>query len=164
MGTMKYEKPTQKELHSDDVKIEKGEQILPAAPAQDGTLFVDQTLDHEPVMDPKSLDQEAFMQEMVEIQMSDAMDENDPQWVEVTVNGKYVRIPRGGCMRIPRTHVAVLAQAKQLRVLQDKVTNPDGAAGFRERVVVKLSYPFSVTHDPNPKGPAWLRQLLQNPA
>jgi hypothetical protein len=161
---MKYEKATRKAIHSEEVPIVNGEQLVPAAPGADGTLHIDQTIDVEPTMDPDRIDLEAFMKEPIEIQMSDAMDENDPKFAEVTVNGRYIKIPRGEIMRVPRSHVAVLAQAKQMRVIQDKVTNPDGSSGFRERVVMKLTYPFSVLHDPNPKGAAWLRQLLQNPS
>jgi hypothetical protein len=68
-------------------------------------------------------------------------------------------------VKLRRYHVAVLANAKQSRVRQRKIVQPDGSMGFQEENVLALSYPFQVMHDPNPKqGAPWLRQLLSTPA
>jgi hypothetical protein len=91
--------------------------------------------------------------------------ENDPAFVEINVNGDYKLVVRGNEAKLRRYHVAVLANAKQSRLRQRKIVNPDGSMGFQEENVLSLTYPFQVMHDPRPKlGAPWLRQLLQTPA
>lgn len=115
------------------------------------------------VMDNKALDYEKFMAEEMMIHMYDPPNEDAHQFAEVTVNGDHRILPCGQEAKVRRYHVAVLANAKAMRIVQKPITNSDGSKGFREDAVLKLMYPFSVTHDPNPKGGPWLRQLLQNP-
>jgi hypothetical protein len=119
----------------------------------------------EPFADNDRFEQEKFMREPVEIHVHEAPDENAPQFVEVTVNGDYRLLHRGATAIVPRSHVGVLCDAKEGRLEQQKVTNNDGSMGYKERVVTKLTYPFSVIHDPSgAKGAAWLRQKLNSPA
>lgn len=119
----------------------------------------------EPVYNTKQLDDEAFMQQPVEIHMHDAPDENEPQVVEVTVNGVYKAIVRGNSNTIPRSHVEALCNAKQQRVQQKKIVSADGSMGFQEQVVTRLAYPFSVIHDPaGRKGADWLKSKLTSSA
>lgn len=120
-------------------------------------------LDTMPYIDPDKMNMERFMAEKLLIHVHDAPHEDDPQFVEVTVNGIYECIPRGETKEISRAHVAVLAAAKQMRVEQKKIVNSDGSAGYAERAVLRLSYPFSVMHDPNPRGPAWIKKIMTNP-
>lgn len=111
------------------------------------------------------LETEKFMADMLEVQLMEAGDENENQWVEVKVNGLGYTARRGDCIAMRRSHVAVLAGAKDLRLKQIKVVAEDGSMGYQERMVAKLVYPFSIVHDPaGRKGADWLRQLLQNRA
>lgn len=120
--------------------------------------------DNEKVYRTDQLDEEAFMRDELEVQFAEPQSENDPAFVEVTVNGDYRLCMRGDTVKLRRYHVAVLAQAKQSRVRQKKVVNPDGSMGFVEENVLALSYPFQVVHDPNPKmGGPWLRKMISNP-
>ncbi len=121
-------------------------------------------VDGDAVVDAKRFDLEAFMQDVLDVHFHDPSDENEPQFAEVTVNGEYRCCLRGHPAKLKRMHVAVLANAKQLRVQQKKVVNGDGSMGFVEQPVMKLTYPFSVLHDPSPRGAAWITQLLRNPA
>lgn len=115
----------------------------------------------EPVYSTKQLDDEAFMQQPVEIHMHDAPDENEQQVVEVTVNGVYRMIPRGTTTTIPRMHVGALCDAKQQRVQQKRIVGSDGSMAYQEQVVTRLTYPFSVVHDPaGRKGADWLKSKL----
>lgn len=155
-------------VDSTNVDIVGADQALPQAGAtpsvaKDGLLGAGGIeIDTEKVVDPKVFDLEKFMAEPVEITMSDAQDENEAQVVEITVNGRYIAIPRGATVTIPRSHLAVLAQAKAMRVKQKKVTHSDGSMGYQETASLHLMYPFQVMHDPNPRrGAPWLRQLLQ---
>lgn len=123
-------------------------------------------LDTEPVYSTEKLDTEKFLREELDVIFNEPGNENDPGFVEVNVNGDYrLALRNGEPFKLRRYHVAVIAQAKQSRVRQTKIVNPDGSMGFREDVVLSLTYPFSVVHDPNPKqGGPWLRQLLANPS
>lgn len=122
-------------------------------------------IDTDRVLKVDDLDNEQFMRDELEVMFSEPMSENEPGFVECTVNGDYVMAVRGYTTKLRRYHVAVLAQAKIARVKQKKIVNPDGSMGFQEEVVLSLVYPFQVMNDPRPaKGVPWLRQLLQTPA
>jgi hypothetical protein len=111
---------------------------------------------------PAELSQEQFLAQELEVQISDSGSEDDNQYAEVTVNGLHRIIKRGESGLLPRSHVAVLADAKELRLKQTKIVNPDGSMGYEERMVSKLTYPFTVIHDPaGRRGAEWLRAKLQ---
>lgn len=150
----------QRGLSSEDVKIDK--EVTPAAEA---SAPGGHEIDTDRVIRTEQLDEEAFMRDEIEIILMEPSNENDPQFAEVNVNGDYRLLLRNGePQRVRRYHVAVLAQAKQSRVRQKKVVQPDGSMGFQEDNVLSLAYPFSVYHDPNPKhGAPWLRKMLSNP-
>ena len=122
-------------------------------------------VDTDRVISTEQLDNEAFMRDEMEIILMEPNNENEAQFCEVNVNGDYRLLLRNGeIQKLRRYHVAVLAQAKQSRVRQKKIVQPDGSMGFQEENVLSLTYPFSVAHDPNPKqGAPWLRQMLANP-
>lgn len=123
------------------------------------------SIDTDRVIRTDELDFESFMRDELEVFLNEATNENDPGFIEINVNGDYRLVVRGDTAKLRRYHVAVLAQAKQSRVRQRKVVNPDGSMGFVEENVLSLTYPFSVTNDPNPrKGGPWLKQMLSNPA
>jgi hypothetical protein len=122
-------------------------------------------IDTDLVVSTDQLDRERFMQDVLEIHLAEPASESDAGFAEVTVNGKYMLFVRGNTHQAPRTHVAVLAQAKAMRITQKKVVNADGSMGYEERAQLHLMYPFQVLHDPNPRlGSPWLKKLLQNPA
>lgn len=73
-------------------------------------------------------------------------------------------LARGGTYQLKRYHVAALATAKTGRVNQRKLIAPDGSQSYVETEVLSIAYPFTVIHDPNPRGPTWLRQLLKQAA
>lgn len=146
-------------VSSEDVEIIN--KVQPAAQATKGG----HEIDTDPVISTDALDQEAFMRDELEIILMEPQNENDAQFCEVNVNGDYRLLMRNGePQKLRRYHVAVLAQAKQSRVRQKKIVNQDGSMGFQEENVLSLTYPFSVSHEPNPKhGAPWLRKMLSNP-
>ncbi len=149
-------------VDSNDVSIVGNDTAITAQTlAADGGIEIDT----DRVLRTDDLEKVRFMQDELEVIFSEPQSENDPRVVEVNVNGHYVMAVRDNTpVKLKRYHVAVLAQAKQMRVRQEKVVNPDGSQGYVERAVLSLSYPFSVLFDPNPvKGAPWLRQLLSNP-
>lgn len=150
----------QRTLSSEDVKIEKD-----VTPAAEAAAPGGHEIDTDRVIRTDALDQEAFMRDELEIILMEPGNEHEPQFAEVNVNGDYRLLMRNGePQKLRRYHVAVLAQAKQSRVRQKKIVQPDGSMGFSEENVLSLTYPFSVSHDPNPKqGAPWLRKMLSNP-
>lgn len=109
----------------------------------------------------KLFEDERFMAERIEVMLADPGNEDEHQFAEITVNGERVCIRRGETGIMKRCHLAVLAGAKTQRLVQTKITNPDGSMGYQEKFVLRPIYPFQVVNDPNPKGALWLRQLLQ---
>ena len=146
-------------ISSDDVDIVN--KVQPAADAGKGA----HEIDTDRVISTSALDEESFMRDELEIILMEPGNENEAQFCEVNVNGDYRLLMRNGePQRLRRYHVAVLAQAKQSRVRQKKIVNHDGSMGFQEDNVLSLTYPFQVSHDPNPKqGAPWLRKMLANP-
>lgn len=152
-----------KELNSDDVAIVGGDKEFSITRGDAIDAFTPGDIDTSPVIRTDAIEMEKFLHEMVTVHITEPATENEPKYAEVTVNGDRRVMVRGGEYRIPRKHVAVLAQAKSHRVTQQKVSNQDGSQSFVEKLVPYLSYPFSVIEDPNPNGRAWLKQLLANP-
>lgn len=154
-------------VDSNNVDIVGGTQTVDIANAIDTGIALSDAagieIDTSPVYDTKALDLEHFMRDIVEVHLHDAPSEDDPQFAEISVNGDKVVALRGESCKMRRYHLAQLAQAKQLRLVQTKTVQPDGSMGYAEKAVMRLSYPFSVTHDPSPKGGAWLKQMLGNP-
>lgn len=151
---------TRHEISSDDVAIVNAVESVEQAKNASGI-----EIDTDKVFSSEQLDNEAFMRDELHVFLADSQNENDPSVVEITVNGDYKVAVRGNEVKLRRYHVAVLAQAKQSRLRQRKVIQPDGSMGFFEENVLSLTYPFSVLMDPRPKlGAPWLKQMLSNPA
>lgn len=147
-------------VNSENVDIVNASQSIEDAKSARGI-----EIDTDRVISTDAIDQEDFMRDELLILLSEPANENDPAFVEVNVNGDYRLAVRGNEVKLRRYHVAVLANAKQSRLRQRKIVNPDGSMGFAEENVLSLTYPFQVLHDPRPKqGAPWLRQLLQTPA
>jgi hypothetical protein len=110
-------------------------------------------------------DNEKFMAEDLEVMLPEPGNDNEPNFVEVAVNGDYRCHPRdGNTHTFKRYHIGVLAAAKQGRVRQKKITLADGSMGFQDEVVLALTYPFQVVSDPSGRrGVEWLKAALRNP-
>jgi hypothetical protein len=153
-----------KEISSDSVEIQNSVEPIDTKAIASGKASKGIEIDTESVLSTAKLDEEVFMRDELEVFVNESTNENDPAFVELNVNGDYRLIMRGDTVNLRRYHVAVLAQAKQSRVRQRKIMNPDGSMGFSEDNVLSLTYPFSVTSDPRGKvGGDWLKQQLANP-
>lgn len=83
-------------------------------------------------MSKDALDAEAFYAQEVEVAFTEPIDENEPQFVECTVNGHYVCARRdGNPIKMRRYHLEVIARAKQGRLRQKKIVNSDGSMGYQ---------------------------------
>ena len=103
---------------------------------------------------------EAFMNEPVEVFLYEPMREGEEHIVATWVNGVSQYIIRGRPQTIKRKYVEVLARARKVHVSAKGFKTPDGDAKNQISIVSGLQYPFNVLSDPNPKGPAWLKQIL----
>lgn len=112
------------------------------------------------VLSNDALEAEAFMREMVNITVHDSTSDIEEPLVRVLVNGVSQFIRRGYPQDVRRCYVERLARMKPTSYSQT-LDERNGEAEFnRLRSHHALRYPFSVNHDPNPKGAAWLRNIL----
>ncbi len=107
-----------------------------------------------------------FMEEPLEIMLHESIDPNAEQFIFCAVNGegagphKMPWLPRGVPVTVKRKHVERLARAKPISLSTFDTTDATGALAKGIRSRRALAYPFSVIHDQNPKGPAWLKGVL----
>ena len=134
-----------------DVKLIAGEIILP--PPVD-------LLEEDFSMD--TIELEAFMNEVVVIYMHPMTDQGQLQIETVTVNGRPQPIQRGAQQAIRRKYVAALANAVQEHYTQTRDPRELDQSQFHAHV--GHSYPFQMIRDDNPRGRAWLQNLLQRPS
>lgn len=107
--------------------------------------------------------QESFMNEPVTIRIHATTDENQAPHVIVNCNGVNQPIMRGVATEIKRKYVEILARMKETRYTQ--VTKNPSAPDVTEMVARHgLAYPFELVEDKNPKGKAWLDNVLAEPA
>ena len=104
---------------------------------------------------------EAFMNEMVTVEIADTTDENLASSFLLNVNGRNLPMVRGVPLQIRRLYLEVLARCKETKYRQeidpihlDKTTMVPRTA---------YAYPFQVTAD-SPKGRAWLKAVMAEPA
>lgn len=163
-------------LNSDDVKIEQKAPIIQAAaldigaeePARDGEV-----VRADPAVMKQTASDLAFMEEPVMIVLQPSNEKNAPTHYPVWVNGKGAEVfqrgrwetitylPVGQPLTTKRKYVAVLAGAK----FDNIETHHDqpGAEIINNRIVRRTSAvtSFSVLEDKNPKGGAWLAELIR---
>lgn len=120
-------------------------------------------LDTVPHASKQALELEKFMAEVVSVHLHEPYNENEPYFVECSVNGDYFCSERGREVKMKRYHLAALAHAKSARVGQKRLVSSDGSVGFQETTTLAPSYGFAVMHDPNPNGPRWLKTMMSNP-
>lgn len=106
---------------------------------------------------------EVFMNEHVTIMVHSTTDENQPPQVIVNCNGMNQPIIRGYPTTIKRKYVEILARMKETKYNQ--VTRNPAAPDQIEMVARHgLSYPFDLVEDKNPRGRAWLTNVMAEPA
>jgi hypothetical protein len=106
---------------------------------------------------------EAFMNELVTVMVHSTTDENQPPQVIVNCNGMNQPIMRGYPTKVRRKYVEILARMKETKYSQ--VTRNPSAPDQIDLVARHgLSYPFDLVDDANPRGRAWLQNVLAEPA
>ena len=87
-------------------------------------------------------------------------DQNAEQVFELFNNGRREVFTRGETKTVARKFVEILATRKPTTYTQKKKRDEDGIMHEVQVPTTALRYPFSVLHDPNPKGADWLRYTL----
>lgn len=106
---------------------------------------------------------EAFMNEMVEVLVHSSTDENQAPHVIVNCNGTNQPIIRGVPTTIRRKYLEILARMKETKYSQ--VTRNPAAPDQIDMIARHgLAYPFELLSDANPRGRAWLQNVLAEPA
>jgi hypothetical protein len=119
---------------------------------------------HTDGVDTSYADALAFMEEKVTVMLHEDTDPNAENPVQVACNGINQFFFRGQPQDVKRKYVEILARAKRTRVATPEVTDGSGARTNAIRQSSSIRYPFQVVFDPNPKGPAWLKAVMQEPA
>ena len=105
---------------------------------------------------------EAFMNEPVTVVVMSSGDDNELSLVQVGVNGVNQFFKRDTPQTVKRKYVERLARCKKTdfnQTLDDRMGEAMDVLQRRH----SLRFPFSVIQDSNPKGSAWLRQILAEP-
>jgi len=108
----------------------------------------------------KVLEQEKFMEEILDVYVHSSSNENDPPHGIVNCNGINQPFFRGEVTPMRRKYVEILARMKETKYSQPAQNMMNPEAG---NVVIPRTmnvYPFQVNKDPNPLGPAWLQHIL----
>lgn len=105
----------------------------------------------------------AFNEEIIEVMVHESTDENAENPIFTSCNGVPQYFYRGLPQQVRRKYVAILASCKEHNITTPEYTQNDGSRATAIRRTSSLKYPFSVIHDPNPRGPDWLRSLLKAP-
>jgi hypothetical protein len=128
-------------------------------------------IDDEPVIETvaesrdfsKLAADEAFMNELVTVMVHATTDENQPNHVVVNCNGMNQPLIRGVPTTVKRKYVEILARMKETKYTQ--VTRNASAPDQIDMVARHgLSYPFDLVEDNNPRGRAWLQNVLAEQA
>lgn len=108
----------------------------------------------------KLAEDEAFMNEEMEVVVHTSTDENAPSHVLIGVNGTNQLFIRGLITRCRRKYVEVLGRCWETKYSQPQrdMGNPESGNGVNGRSA--HAYPFTVTKDVNPKGNFWLSKIL----
>lgn len=123
----------------------------------------DQTIEIPTKEFNKAVEEEAFMNEIVTVEVSETTNENEPPSFVLSVNGITQPVFRGVPTQMRRMFVEVLARCKETKYNQ-RTRNPNEPDKIELVSRTALAYPFQVLEDPNPKGRAWLRAVLQEAA
>jgi len=106
---------------------------------------------------------EKFMNEILVIMVFEDNRDGALRIISPTVNQKRQPILRGAKQKVRRKYVEALARSVFTSFDQRK-EDPFDPSSLVMVPTTRQSYPFTVIHDPNPNGAAWLEGILQQKA
>ncbi len=158
------------ELHTDSVKIDQFDDLVGDAALKDreNIVIADKPLNKD------YLDELAFNEEPVTIRLEPSTDKNAATWFPIWVNGKGAEVfindkwvafgylPVAVPLVVKRKYVEVILRAKIDNVTTEVLETKTDAANDRENRVKRFTtavHSFSILHDKNPLGNAWLNEI-----
>lgn len=102
----------------------------------------------------------AFMEEEMTILVHDSTNPTDEPIPYVLNGGQRQAFARGQEQKVKRKYVEVLARMKRQSFTQERYKDSQGIDAIRNIPHSALVFPFSVIHDPNPRGRDWLKAIL----
>lgn len=104
-----------------------------------------------------------FMHEKVKIRIAENNSEHADFSFFVAVNGQKEFFHEGETKTVERKFVEGLARLKKVTYRTVKKKEDDGEDFYEYIPRTGLRHPFTVLHDPNRRGPAWLDAVLLEP-
>jgi len=108
----------------------------------------------------KNIPLENFMNDVLTIIVHPAADEGSLDVITPNVNSLNQPIIRGVESPVKRKYVEALARCRTTKYTQ-KVMDPGRPESIQMQPRTIVTYPFSVIHDPDPNGPAWLKAIME---
>lgn len=118
-------------------------------------------------------DELAFMADWITIRLEASGAENAPDtfavWVngrgaEVMMNGRpviWTHLPVGPEITVRRSVVEIIARSKTMRVQTDHTGEPFRQLANKTNRNIAQNQPFSILHDPSPRGRAWATEMVR---
>jgi hypothetical protein len=125
------------------------------------------------VMNNDYQDELSFFAEWVTIRLEPSGAENAPDSLAVWVNGRgaeclvngrsiaMTHLPVGPEITVRRSVIEVIARSKTMRVQTDHSTDITRQLANKVARHVSQTQPFSIIHDPSPRGRAWVAEMLR---
>lgn len=107
-----------------------------------------------------NVEMEAFMNELVIINIAESGDPTAENPVMLSINGRAVYVKRGEDAVVRRCYVEQLLRAKPVGIRTEVGRDQNGDPTNKITKTQAMKYPFSVVRDDNPLGPAWRRKIL----
>ena len=111
-------------------------------------------------VDKEWADQMEFNEEELTILIHETTNPSDDPVPFVINGGRRQAFIRGREQKVKRKYVEVLARMKVTTYTQEKYRDSQDIDAIRNVPHTALKNPFSVIHDPNPRGHAWLKGIL----
>jgi hypothetical protein len=147
-----------RELHSEDLAKRPYQVLDMTAPQVLSQVSLIESVDSD-VLPESYADKLAFNEEPVELRIEPRPERNAAGVVDVSVNGDRRWLPVGIPIRIQRKFVEVLARAQPFNVATEHGTAmEENPRNLIHRTPFR-AVPFSILHDPNPRGAAWLNKI-----
>lgn len=124
--------------------------------------IVDEFDPEDPAMVEKNAN-EAFMRDILLVQIHDTNEKFADPTFSISVNGRNEIFIRGKTKRVRRCFVEGLARAKPINFGNQEYTDDNGVRQVRNPRHIGLRYPFAVLHDPHPRGMEWLAHVIAQP-
>jgi hypothetical protein len=107
-----------------------------------------------------NVDMEAFMNELVIINIAESGDPTAENPVMLSINGRAVYVKRGEDSVVRRCYVEQLLRAKPVGIRTEVGRDQNGDPTNKITKTPAMKYPFAVVRDDNVNARAWMRKIL----